>query len=247
MSTILTALKKAQDNADLAKSQGAEIKVPEPVFKRTVAVEPKGRSKPPVVFIALLCGCLVVVMGLGGWLYWMNDQPEGPVDPGGRPLEISDQAIKQTAPAPPALGAELPGKKPAFIPPPLEMAESEPVDPVPPSQPPAPLKIREFQRPLPEPEPAVVEIPQAQSATKNIPVPDQAPQKMAYPMADSTLLDLQAISWSKDPSQRIAVINDKILGENERVQGYLVLHIEPDQVVLKNPDGRQVSLPFKYQ
>ncbi len=246
MSTILTALKKAQDNADLAREQGAEIKAPTPVFKRTVAPTPRRRSKPPAVAALALCGCLAAMIALGGWFYWMTHPSAGL--PLGRQPEAMDMTAKKTAAAP-SLDTKktTPEKKPAFIPPSLEMTQKDPGPVLPPQ--PQPLKPLESQRPLPKPEPAVADkhpvkpVPE----TKNVPVPDQAPQKTLYPMADSSLLDLQAISWSKDPSQRIAVINDKILGEKERVQGHLILHIEPDQVVLKDPDGRPVGLPFKYQ
>jgi len=49
---------------------------------------------------------------------------------------------------------------------------------------------------------------------------------------DDSSLELQAISWSSDPAQRMAVINGKICREKDRVDGYVVKEIGSGDVVL---------------
>ena len=43
---------------------------------------------------------------------------------------------------------------------------------------------------------------------------------------------LQAISWSQDTSRRLAVINGKICRETEQMNGYVILTINPEDVVV---------------
>lgn len=47
-------------------------------------------------------------------------------------------------------------------------------------------------------------------------------------------LDLQAISWDETPAQRIAVINNRLCHEGERISGYRIIEINPDDVVISN-------------
>lgn len=49
-------------------------------------------------------------------------------------------------------------------------------------------------------------------------------------------LELQAIAWSSDPKNRIAVINGRILREGESIERVQVTHIGKDNVIFK--DGR---------
>lgn len=60
------------------------------------------------------------------------------------------------------------------------------------------------------------------------------------------ILKIQAISWAKNPEERIAVINNKILEEGDSVQGYRLLHIEKTEVILQH-SGQDYKLSFKYR
>ncbi len=59
-------------------------------------------------------------------------------------------------------------------------------------------------------------------------------------------LKIQAIAWTSDPLTRIAVISDKVLNEGESVQGYRLVTIEQDSVILQN-SGIKYRLKFKSQ
>jgi len=47
-------------------------------------------------------------------------------------------------------------------------------------------------------------------------------------------LKIQAISWNESPSQRIVIINSRLCHEGDRISGYRVLEINPDDIVVSN-------------
>lgn len=73
------------------------------------------------------------------------------------------------------------------------------------------------------------------------PVPTPAP-KQALPARDpyaqteaftEETLRLQAVSWSDVPSARVTIINGRILREGQSVDGYAVVQIRPQDVIVK--------------
>jgi len=56
----------------------------------------------------------------------------------------------------------------------------------------------------------------------------------SYQRLDDSKLKLQAIAWSKDAAQRIAVINGHIVREGESVDGFLVNQIRQEDVVVND-------------
>jgi hypothetical protein len=91
----------------------------------------------------------------------------------------------------------------------------------------------------PEPKASLPDLPQKKTATpKNITPGAQntkARRVAAIPVKqdDESRLRIQAIAWSSDPQERIAVINDRILREGESMEGVLVTHIGKDEVVFR--------------
>jgi heme/copper-type cytochrome/quinol oxidase subunit 2 len=71
------------------------------------------------------------------------------------------------------------------------------------------------------------------------------PKKEIFPMENDDLR-VQAISWAYDPESRIAVINNKVLGEGDSVQGYCLIRIEKDSVILHD-SGKNYRLKIKYR
>jgi hypothetical protein len=93
----------------------------------------------------------------------------------------------------------------------------------------------------PGPEPEAVSSPESVS----VPKPDSSrssavvskPAASEFPELDpSAGLTLQAISWSPDPARRLAVINGRLCREGESVDGYALVRINPDEILLS--DGR---------
>jgi type II secretory pathway component PulC len=84
------------------------------------------------------------------------------------------------------------------------------------------------------------------SVPVSLPVSKPGPrEEEIFPLKDG-ILTIQAISWAKNPSDRIAVINTKIVGEGESVQGYRILEIAQDEVIFEL-SGRKFRLPFTYR
>lgn len=61
-------------------------------------------------------------------------------------------------------------------------------------------------------------------------------------MVDSKL-KLQALAWSDDTVKRMAVINGRIVHEGESVDGYQVVEIRAEEVIV-NAGGKSWRLEF---
>jgi len=59
----------------------------------------------------------------------------------------------------------------------------------------------------------------------------------SYQRLENSKLKLQAIAWSNDAAQRIAVINDRIVREGESVEGFSINQIRQEDVIVN--DGSQ--------
>ena len=62
------------------------------------------------------------------------------------------------------------------------------------------------------------------------------PEELRYAqvdLLDNDALELQAISYSNSPDQRIAVINNEIIHQGQSLAGYKVVYIGPDEVVVE--------------
>jgi len=64
----------------------------------------------------------------------------------------------------------------------------------------------------------------------------------AEPLARGTL-QLQAISWSDNPGARITVIDGRILREGHSVEGYTVIQIRPEDIIL-GKEGKRWKLGY---
>jgi hypothetical protein len=80
--------------------------------------------------------------------------------------------------------------------------------------------------------------------TKPVQTSLQQVEKVELPVLKDTGVKLQAITWSKDPQKRIAVINNSILRQGETVSGYRIEIINQDDVVL-NDRGQKWKLLFR--
>ncbi|MDA3915826.1 MAG: general secretion pathway protein GspB [Deltaproteobacteria bacterium] len=60
------------------------------------------------------------------------------------------------------------------------------------------------------------------------------------------ILKIQAISWAEEPANRIAVIDNRVLTEGDSVQGYRLVGIEKDSVILHYSDN-DYRLKFNHQ
>ena len=73
--------------------------------------------------------------------------------------------------------------------------------------------------------------------------PAQTRPRVTYDRIDDSRLKLQALAWSDDAARRIAVINGRIVHEGESVDGYQVIKIRQEDVVV-NEGGKSWRLEF---
>lgn len=64
-----------------------------------------------------------------------------------------------------------------------------------------------------------------------------------YDRIEDSKLKLQALAWSDEVTKRMAVINGRIVREGESVDGYRVIEIHEEEVVV-NQDGKSWRLEF---
>lgn len=105
-------------------------------------------------------------------------------------------------------------------------------------------------QPLPRPVPSKSRITQSQTADPKNTVRSQerapvtsptkkpkSPVKQvsrSYRRLDESKLELQAIAWSSDADQRIAVINGHVVREGESVEGFSVTQIRQDDIIVND-------------
>jgi len=76
--------------------------------------------------------------------------------------------------------------------------------------------------------------------------PAQTRPRVTYDRLDDSKLKLQALAWSDDAARRMAVINGRIVHEGESVDGYQVLKIREEDVVVDG-GGKSWRLEFGLQ
>jgi MSHA biogenesis protein MshK len=76
--------------------------------------------------------------------------------------------------------------------------------------------------------------------------PARIPAKVTYDRIEDSKLKLQALAWSADDARRMAVINGRIVREGESVDGYQVMQIREEDVVV-NDGGKSWRLEFGMQ
>jgi len=106
--------------------------------------------------------------------------------------------------------------------------------------PPAPAQIAVQKAP---PEPAVKETPIATAVLPETPAEASEPE---IPILHDADMKLQSISWSKNPSKRLAVISNRIVREGGTVSGYLLVTINKDDVILsQNREKWRINFRIK--
>jgi hypothetical protein len=63
--------------------------------------------------------------------------------------------------------------------------------------------------------------------------PARSPARLNYDRLEDPGLKLQALAWSDDKDRRMAVINGRIVHEGESVDGYQVITIRREDIILK--------------
>jgi len=267
MSTILKALKRAeQDHPDLEKKNGSEL-----IFNVRTTLSSKMQRQQKRSFIrsgqGLFFPGLAVVIGIAIFFLFFGNkafQLQSPSrekasqSPDIASVTLKDQkppvrsslsesvvltGVGQQKKTEPETKIALPGD--GIIPEPAKdtartIPETKHLEN---DEKPPPLKLME-KRPRPQKK---ISPPAALPPLSRPDIKKQAIADVVHiePLKEG-ILKLQAISWSKDPEDRIVVINNNVVGEGEYVEGYTLVRIEKEQVILRH-SGREYKLVFKYR
>ncbi|WP_300461616.1 general secretion pathway protein GspB [Desulfobacula sp.] len=246
MSTILKALKRAeQDCPDPGDTNRSSVKLN---IRTTLNSKlQRQKSRLPIrarQLVIPLCLALVITMGAYGLFFrgkvFQSHRPSlAPANPSSMtaPAALKDHPL--TVQPPPTVLPDLP--VPALPAPDLTAPDTRHQKTI--KKPPELPEIK--KRPSPTASPPSP--PQPRS------VPDAPPDHMdaspappdILPLAQG-ILKLQALSWAETPSERVVVINNRVLGEGESVEEYQIQRIEKDQVILQQ-SGQVYTLGFKYR
>lgn len=228
MSSILRALKKLESEPrHLDESQTLENKfVP--------LADIRQQKKSPALLIMIIGGGLVCgLVLLAGW--WLLSEKPLRLEPA--PRQITGQYLQQpgSAPAMPEKSDRQPKPEPAAVNLPVPSSVS--------------IEQREGMSIAQQKTVSSSRAPGAQNSEAVEPAPAEEITVAKNTPAEIPLLSdpeikLQAITWSKDPQKRIAVINNSIVRQGEAVAGYRIDIINQDDVVL-NDRGKKWKLLFR--
>ena len=134
-------------------------------------------------------------------------------------------------------------------------SRTEPVTPVPADAVDAPAILSPDETPIIETPPVRDQGPAGQSSFKptaqeeiiaTAAVLPEAPaeKEPQIPLLSDPDVKLQSISWSKNPSNRLAVISNRIVREGETASGYVIRTINKDDVILSQ-NGEQWRINFR--
>ena len=215
MSSILKALKKLEDENP---PKGRSVVWPSgPTPRRAIRRWDITSGWSSVLLWGLLA--VVVLISVGGiFLYLLSpsDRNAVPTASVGRPVA---KPILESRPP------ETVAKLPPPVPTPKEASPST----APPVEKAAPM-------PKAVPPPAVKKVPSAPRKEKSpVRAVEAEPDRAAtadFPVL-TTDLKLQAISWASAPGDRLAVINGNIMREGASLEGYSIVQIDRDEVVVR--------------
>lgn len=227
MSSILKALKRIEESTPPAEAADS-----------APALGPRGfrnnRQRKSRRTVLIIAGALAVAAAAASGVFiFGRDRLGTPALPTAETRQPPG-AIRAKVAAPPGPSTQAPGAVAGAVGP--AAGESGAVSP-------SPLPRRPPAQALP-PRPA----PRTTRETPRPPTADPAPPTARAPAAprsaedrlgklDGSKLKLMAIAWYAEAERRIAVINGSIVREGESVEGYRILQIRKDDVVVSDGSG----------
>ena len=268
MSSILRALKKLEkDSRHMGESPSLESKfVP-------LADTGSQRSAFRFLYIMVGAGVICGLVFLAGWYFFSGrlstPVPESTKTPVLQPREVPASPVHPPNSAePPAenLAAGEPGKNlvdetpekaaPMEEEPPAAEQTAVPAAPEKPFAAPADIQQTVTMKrsetdtnaanpALPDKEPELTAVePAADEAVGSAAPPPAIVSIKEIPKLNDPDMKLQAITWSREPQKRIAVINNRIVREGETIAGYLISAINQDDIILSR-GGEKWQLLFR--
>jgi len=236
MSTILRALKRAEQDCPDQKNENKSS------LKFNIRTSLNSKMQQQQYGLSIRSNQIVFAIGLSivlsvgvYFLFFMdkNFQPElspGKIVPRSSLMSSSEKKDQKIPVQPVIVHKNIPVPEIVSIPP-VSPPVTETISPLP-------------EKNIKKISPATISQPPSNQDQKKETIINN-PGKDIISMEDG-ILKIQAISWAKDPGDRIAVINNKIVGEGEFIQSYRIINIGKDEVILRLSD-QNFRLSFKYR
>lgn len=253
MSSILKALKKIEATGVPEEPSGLKA----PYESQALPWSKPGARWYTRRDVLWVLAAVFLAAGAAAYYVWSNGSP--PSQTAGVAREVrSPLPPGQAAPPAPQPAKPIPAPPPAPAPRPAESvddpsaagAQAKTAPPV--QAPPPSSRIR----PRDGGGTAATET-RPQSAQRSTPAQDRAPATRpagsrtpedSLSRLEESKLKVMAIAWADDPARRLAVVNGHIVKEGESVEGYNVMQIRKDDIIV-NDGGRswRVELNLKAQ
>ena len=248
MSTILDALKKAEQESNM--DRGAGTPWPTPPLMQSPFRRRSRRWWVPLGIVAGLC--------VAGVVLWQARRPDI-APPADSMFAVPSQPLPETnQPAPPPVAeAPTPGVPAAGQPlmPPVKTPMDTLTQQATANAPPSDDRASENMAAAPPIQPGNQPMPGAAPATAPAiaPAKDPAPRPAETAMAGQPVavspdagkffksdprIDLQALVWAPDSAARFVVINNRLIKEGGSVDNIEVMRINPDDVLLAEGSDR---------
>ena len=250
MSSILKALKKIETTGVSEEPSGQQV----PSGLQAMFAPQLGARWYTRRGVLWLLGAMFLAAGAAAYYGWSNGSP--PSQTAGVAREVrSPLPPGQTTPPP---AKPIPTPPPAPAPRPTEgvdgpaAAAGQPKAAPPVQAPPPSSRIRPRDGGGPtgsetRPPSAQRSAPAQDRASAARPASGRSPEDSLSRLEESKL-KVMAIAWTDDPARRLAVVNGHIVKEGESVEGYNVMQIRKDDIIV-NDGGRswRVELNLKAQ
>jgi hypothetical protein len=255
LSSILEALKKAERES--TEGRDADLPWPAPLPKRSPYPAVRRRWWLPLGAVGTLL--------IGIALFWQLHRPDAsrpttePVPPPVPEMQENASPLTRKAERPEPLPATTKEATTVVQPPAAEKAPKAPAataDPVQPGQ----QTVQKSPSPMvaktppsnpaedrPQPSPPAFNLTAApadpsRTAPRNI-VQASRPSKPPLEKSDKIYrsdprIELQALVWSPDTTERFVIVNNRLIKEGESVEGITVVRINPDDVLVSEGSNR---------
>ncbi|HEY0060912.1 MAG TPA: general secretion pathway protein GspB [Telluria sp.] len=237
MSYILEALKKAQTERQLGSAPT--------IHDLSIQGAPQSGGRSAGVPLPLVLGGAALLAGLAAFLWWRQSAPAAPV--------IGQAAAPVVVPAPVSVPAPAPVAESVPVPPPMSEPALAPKEAlaalapavVPAAVPkPAPVThaaVAPPPKPAAPPKPAVAAAPEPAAPEDSLPTVRELPPSVAQGLPQ---LAFGGYMYSKNPADRLLLIDKVLRHEGEEVAPGLILEKLLPRAAVMNHRGTRYRVPY---
>lgn len=254
MSSILEALKKLETESPDAPGAGLWRWSTESTTAACPRIRNICRINPNALILAGIAIALIVI-AVFGLIWFQRPQPQpvtssGPISPIPARKEVisSNQTIQDSAPLTQNSSSysprpDVPHSK--IVPPAARAAPPTIALETPPPLPQKTAKKPSYSEPVRSPLADEMQTDKTPAPKANN-LPPAPTEISAKPYHGDLPIKVQAIAWSDNPAQRLAVINDTVVREGQFIGDISVVTIQPEKIIIQK-GGEMWELLFLHQ